>query len=119
MITSIATHLDPTNHHEGVPDSRLIEALGIVPSFVAYAAVEHTEATARAILDAMAEAYGFYMGDMEGGTVDAEGVYQYPDDPPLYPLVRWKLDDDVTVYMYQFAIVAVQDKDNTIITRMD
>jgi hypothetical protein len=118
MITSIAAKVDPTSHFKGVPQSRLVEALGIVPSFVAYAAVEAPEVTARAVLDAMAEAYGFYMGDMEGGTVDAEGVYQYPDDPPLYPLVRWKLDD-VTVYMYQYAIVAVQDKDTTIVTRMD
>jgi len=119
MIQSIAVKVDPTGQYKNVARHRLVDALGIVPSFVSYAAVEATEPTARAVLDAMAEAYGFYMGDMEGGTVDAEGVYQYPDDPPLYPLVRWKLDDDVTVYMYQFAIVAVQDKDTTIITRMD
>ena len=119
MIQTIAVKVDPTSHFKGVPQSRLVEALGIVPSFVAYAAVEAPEATARAVLDAMAEVYGFYMGDMEGGSVDAEGVYSYPDDPPLYPLVRWKLDDDVTVYMYQFAIVAVKDGNETIIARLD
>ena len=118
MIQTIAVKVDPTGQYKKVPKQRLVDALGIVPSFVSYAAVEAPEATARAVLDAMAEAYGFYMGDMEGGTVDAEGVYQYPDDPPLYPLVRWTLDN-VTVYMYQFAIVAVQDEDTTIVTRMD
>jgi hypothetical protein len=118
MIQSIAVKVDPTSHFKGVPQARLLGALGIVPSFVAYAANVAPETTARAMMDAMGEAYGFYMGDMEGGTVDAEGVYSYPEDEPLYPLVRWKLDD-VTVYMYQYAIVAVQDKDTTIITRMD
>ena len=120
-MMSFAQKLDPTGHFSGrnVPPKKLVEALGIVPYFVLSAAEDAQEPTARAVLDIMAEAYGFYLGDMEGGTVDAEGVYSYPEDPDLYPLIKWTVGEKVDVFMYPYAIVAVRDGTNTIITRMD
>ena len=122
-MLSYAHKVDPTGYFEtkGATKPRLIEALGIVPAFVAEAATHGTpsEATPRSVLDDMAKAYGFYMGDMEGGVVTPEGIYQYPEDPDLHPLIQWTLDDSVVIYMYEHAIIALTDGERTIITRMD
>lgn len=120
--------LDPTGHYtDGLADSkreamerRLVMALGIVPQFV-LEAVEKLEAplTVESFYKALCSEYQYYLGPMEGGTVDASGVYQYPEDPDLYPLVSWEVGEGVTTYMYQYAIVAVTDGTTTLITRMD
>lgn len=122
-MLSYAHKIDPTGFFEstGATNPRIIESLGIVPVFVAEAATRGTpsEATPRSVLDDMAQAYGFYMGDMEGGTVTPEGIYQYPEDKDLHPLMQWTLDDSVVIYMYKYAIIALTDGERTIITRMD
>lgn len=39
-------------------------------------------------------------------TVDSEGVYRYPQDPPLTPICTYT-KDDVIVYQYDYGIVCV------------
>ena len=120
-MLSFQQKVDPTGHYgdKKVPTKRLLDALGIVPAFVIEAAMALEEATPRSVMDAMGDVYGFYLGDMEGGTVDSEGVYSYPEDPDLYPLIEWTLGGTVKVYMYNYAIIVVTDGKETIVTRMD
>lgn len=120
MIISV----DPNKYHVpiGATMDRLVQACGIIPAFAAEAYVKGHE-TAQDVYGAMVEAYGF--GDMSStdwGTVDPTGVYKstYDEDPDMQPLVELSSPDNpVKVYIYQYAIVAVVDKDTTIITRMD
>jgi hypothetical protein len=116
--------IDPTGHFEskGVEKGRLVEACGLIPGFVAFA--ERMEAeTAREVYDYMVKEYGFggFEWSEEEHHVDTgTGVYSYPDDPDLYPLVLLEVDGcDVDVYIYQHAIVSIVGDDETIVCRMD
>ena len=120
--------IDPTGHYTSklkgdklkAMERRLVMALGIVPQFVNEAFEKMEEPpTVESFYKAVCDEYQFYMGPMEGGTIDADGVYEYPEDPPLYPLVSWGVGEGITIYMYQYAIVGVTEGDTTLITRMD
>jgi hypothetical protein len=68
------------------------------------------------------EVYGYGFGDGSGwGTIGPDGTYysQHEEDAPLAPLGRFKITDDITMYVYQYAIVGVTDGTETLITRMD
>ena len=116
--------IDPTGHFvgKGVEKERLVEACGLIPIFIDYA--EHREAeTAREVFEYMVEEYGFggHEWPADKHSVDPEtGVYSYPEDPDLYPLVLFEVDGcDVDVYIYQHAIVSIVGDDETIVCRMD
>ena len=123
--TGLDIQIDPLEGYEGVKPSKLFEATGLIPYFVQEAAFSKDgNTTAKEVMDIMNECYGFGMGDYnmleQGGTVDAEGRYLYPDDPELVPLVQFELDTGVKVYVYQYALVAVVDPEgNEIMVRMD
>lgn len=108
---------DPLSKFPGVSPEDLIEACGFLPQW-ADVAFQHDNSFKEALL----ANYAYYGGPMEGGTVTEEGVYQYPGDPDLYPLVAI-LNQGVpeVLYIYQYGIVAtVSDIDGvTWVTRMD
>ena len=69
--------------------------------------------------DALAEQYGMPLYEISGGTLDANGVYRYPGDKPLKPLIRIDRGDE-TFYQYDYAIVAILSPgSDAYITRMD
>ena len=106
--------IDPLNHYPDMTHADIIESLGLIPPWVAEA-----EATGQTIKASLIENYGpFYMGDMTGGTIDGDGVYTYPDDPPLYPLVKAEHNGE-TFYQYHYGIVAVTTDGGQWVTRMD
>ena len=106
--------LDPLKKYNPVLDSQLIEGLGILPLWLAQGKQLGEDAKT-----ALTRRYQFYTGcDIEGGRIDAEGVYRYPGDPPLYPVMKVS-DEKETVYFYPYAIVAVVNEEGTWITRMD
>ena len=115
--------IDPLNGFEGIKHSKLFEATGLIPYFVAEAALTEGTDTAQEAFNVMNEAYGFGLGDYnmlsDKGEVDSEGLYSYPEDPDLAPMVQFKWDD-MTVWVYQYGLVAVRDGEgNTIMQRMD
>ena len=122
MNALIKVAMDPTGHfrNRDVSKDKLLEAMGLIPYF-AVAAAAQLPKTAEKALELMDLEYGFGMGAMTGaGTVDEDGVYEYPEDPPLYPMAAFRFpESDVTVYVYQYAMVAVVDPETTLITRMD
>ena len=115
--------IDPLNGFEGIKDSKLWEATGLIPYFVAEAAATAHLETAQDVMDVMNECYGFGLGDYnmlsEKGEVSPEGLYTYPEDPDMSPMVEFKFGE-FTVWVYQYALVAVRDGEgNTIMQRMD
>jgi hypothetical protein len=56
---------------------------------------------------------------MTGSTVTEDGVWQYPEDPDLYPLMKLQ-EGDVEMLVYPYALVAMRDTSGrTLCTRMD
>ena len=78
--------IDPLDAYQDAEQGRVYKATGIIPNFAVYAQAKHGD-TARKVFDLMGEAYGFGSFESEGATVSPEGVYSYPGDTDLMPLV--------------------------------
>lgn len=115
--------IDPTGKiTEDAPKGQLkehiLDACGLIPHWVVSWNKE-PEAGPKALFDFLDITYGFGMHKM-GGTLDADGTYRYPQDPPLYPLISMETRDG-TLYQYDYGIVAIPmgDQGGHFITRMD
>jgi len=114
--------VDPLKKYKEAKANRLVEACGIIPLFYKDAIEMDTESPASEVYSKMVDLYGF--GDYQSvdwGTVSPEGLYESAhDDPDLAPLLRLDHpDSEVVCYIYQYAIMAVRDKNETILSRMD
>ncbi|KPW03213.1 hypothetical protein [Pseudoalteromonas sp. P1-11] len=62
--------------------------------------------------------YGHRWGD--SATVDDEGMYHYPEDEPLAPILMiLNPRTQQRAFVYPYALVAVQDEGKWITTRLD
>ena len=69
-------HIDPTKHFGEARADRIRTACGIIPHWWFTAvAKEGPEADAKTLYDALVEQYPFYMGPMEGATVDLSLIH--------------------------------------------
>lgn len=112
--------VDPNGHYKSfnVPNERLIAACGVIPEWIMEGYLLGETDMYQAIYDR----YGFPMCDMTGGAVNNsdEGIYKYPGDPELHPIVRWESDTQVA-FMYEHAIMSFVDKATQVVrvTRVD
>ena len=98
-------------NHEQYPEVTR-EYLGLVPDFFISATQGAEDATLDAVADSMDEVYQY--GGFRypfSGTVDADGVYRAPEDPPLEPYVAIGYLDRFTLFCYPYAITALRDND--------
>ena len=112
--------IDPTKGFKHAPLKALYEVMGLLPYITLAGFDNGVGDTVAAVYKGMVTAYGF--GDMsyKGGSVDEEGVYRYPEDPPLAPVARFEREGTpVKVYIYQYALICVTDGENAIFSRMD
>lgn len=90
------------------------EELGLLPYWVLNDAYFHLP-----LREAMEDQYQFPLYEIDGGEVDADGTFYYPDDPPLHPLIRIERLGEVFL-QYHYGMVAFIDKDGqSFVTRMD
>ena len=115
--------LDPNDKFlpTGVRKQSLIDACGVLPMFFHKCEQQGAE-TQEEILECIKAQYGFPVVPMEGGEVGADGVYRFPEDPPLHPIMSctyadW--DSHVQFLVYQHAIVAIRTEGATLVTRLD
>jgi hypothetical protein len=91
--------IDPTRHFEerGATKQSLVEATGFLPAF----ALGDKET----IAENLESNYRFFnewrIGDEE---VDEQGIFYYPDDPPLHPILLIAQGEE-KIYIYQYGIV--------------
>lgn len=113
-------YLDPTGHYreKGAEPSELLEALGMLP-FFAHAAHKKSPRTPKEALDLMGREYRFPFAEDIGATIDNAGIWQYPGDPPLHPVMTCKINATVRVHIYPHSLVAVVGPKKTLTTRMD
>lgn len=120
MQNKILIYPDPNGKFEDVNSNRLLEACGLLPYFAMDENLSHYR-----LKEAMERAYGF--GDLYEivkGEIDSAGVYSYPGDEPLNPLmkiVRYSNDGHRDIlYIYEYAIVAIcEENEKPFISRMD
>lgn len=53
-----------------------------------------------------------------GGIIDKEGIYRYPDDPPMPPYMTWETEAG-TVYFYPYSVMGIPKDDSYTTVRMD
>ena len=41
-----------------------------------------------------------------GGKINDEGIFEYPDDPPMKPFMTWDVEEG-TVYFYPYSIMGI------------
>lgn len=75
--------------------------LGRLPEMIAYSLAQPVP-----LADSMLKAYQFGGDPLTGGTLLADGVYSFPDDPLLYPFARCSTDRG-EFFMYPYGIVAI------------
>ena len=115
--------IDPLNKFKGTPRASIIESCGLLPEFffsvANRATLDHKDLTLDAAWEGLDDEYGFGLYRMTGSTVTPQGVWQYPEDPDLYPLVSMK-HQGVEMLVYDYGLVALRDKSGeTRCTRMD
>ncbi len=111
--------IDPNEHYTGIIDrEKLTEACGCIPVWVAEAMGRRAAGDGESVKDIVCGMYGFPCHPFSG-VVDEEGVYNYPEDPPLNPYMKITGIGGDIVYIYQCAIIAFISKDETYVTRMD
>lgn len=107
--------IDPTGHftERGASKAKLVAACGFLPGFCL-----GEEPT---LAENLVSNYSYFMGWTPPGsaTVDAQGVFLFPEDEPQYPILKVAVDGE-TIYIYQYAIVAHMVNDEFMgWTRMD
>lgn len=107
--------LDPTNTFNGVPQRRLWDACGFIPSFLS----EEDPRPAREQIDERYEHGGGFV-PLRGGKI-VDKMWTYPGDPPMAPIASLTLHGGAeTIYIYPAAFVAIVASDGTAtMTRLD
>jgi len=117
---NIKIHLDPTGAFAKATPEALLDACGYVALWMHEAQVIEDEHQPESLWDYIDECYGFPMCLMSGGSIDENGIYNYPGDPALPPVAKWITDNEM-IYMYQYAILAFVDRKTGVarVTRVD
>jgi hypothetical protein len=105
--------IDPMGKYDHMDETTFHNVIGWIPGWVFNA--EFYDAPVK---DALTEQYGFGELNSMNGKLDEDGVYTYPEDPDLYPLIKMTRGDE-TVFQYPYGIVAIRNADGDFITRMD
>lgn len=111
-----AVEIDPTSQHEknGINPFEIFETLGLIPQFMF-----NDQFLDQPAWEALNNQYqhGGGLRKMDG-TITAEGVYQYPGDPDLYPIAKYTRADE-TIWQYPHGIMAIPKDGTLTLTRMD
>ena len=112
----IHASLDPLYHH--IPQGRTAEMIGEEVGLIWAWCMSKPEGIG--FLQHFEDMYQFGVFEMKGGEVLENGIYKYPEDPDLYPLIRVDNKEE-TVFVYPYGIVAIRNKTtrDTFVTRMD
>lgn len=103
------------NQHYNHSAAEIAEICGILPYWVIQ--YENSKLTT-GLLSYMQQCYGYPAQELTGGSVSSEGVFSFPGDPELYPLLKMQTGDE-TYYQYPYALLAIVNPKGTFVTRMD
>lgn len=108
--------VDPRHGFPDYPTRALLQSLGVLPLWALDKSRDETFA------DSFERNYDFWVGRTDSGKthITDEGVYQYPEDPDMDPILKIEGKTEI-VWFYQYALVAIVNKmdDGVFVTRMD
>jgi hypothetical protein len=117
IINDLRWNVDPCNQFipNGVKKQALRDACGILCNWIypEDPAPAHEQVSGR---------YRFFMGwnPIEDEYFEADGTFNYPEDPPQYPLMQAKLrDETITIYLHSFIDFYNENTKERFYTRMD
>lgn len=111
---NIKLTFDPTNQHSRLSKNEITQACGVLPLWATNPFLLSTP-----LQQAFEAQYPFPMPPLEDGAVTPGGVFQYPNDLDLHPLVKLERGLE-TLFIYPYAIIAILKADgSTFISRMD
>lgn len=106
-------HIDPLVKFPGTPEE-VFNACGYIPIWLFNS--DDVDIPTMELLN-MRYVYGMY--PLEGATIHDDGQFDYPGDPPAWPLVKMIRGDDI-IFQYPAGMVAIKIKDEPwFVTRMD
>ena len=112
-MTNLITFL-PLHRPAGVADEDVIQACGLILPWVRNALLD------KPLQPQLEEQYGFPVIEMTGGTIHENGLYSYPEDPDLKPLVQViRPKTGETFWQYDYGIIAIRSPAGDYVTRMD
>jgi hypothetical protein len=118
-------HYISTGHYGGVDEceEHCKEWAGYIPHIFAEAVMlseERGDVTLDTVAQAMTDVYGMggFMYPMGGDVDPVTGVYSYPGEADLFPLVDIR-SNDLRVLVYPYGIVALTDGDRVKTARFD
>ena len=105
--------LDPTGEHykNNITMKSIVDACGILLTWAADDTYDNFK-------DRMEKNYDYFDSWRTTTDLDQYGIYKYPEDPPMYPLVSMKLNGD-TMFFLPHQMVAIVLPGTTIISRFD
>ena len=113
MINGYQWIINSNKHEEAFA---MLEACGLIPNFID-GLIDETNA--QTVLYYMIKRYGFGENTIEGGHIDDEGRFCYPEDPDMDWYIKTHLENGITVRVYGYGVVAVTDDTQTLVVRMD
>jgi hypothetical protein len=116
-VNMIQWKVDPTGHFEdeGICVERIVEAMGLIPYFLANAADD--ECAKQTFNREYAHGGGWH--EMGGFKMEEDGTIQYPEDPPHRPLAFCQFGKE-EVRIYEYGWVSIRQPDGSYeVSRMD
>jgi len=112
---SLEITIDPLKAYTHRSAQALIEACGVLLPWASEAAILQAPFYAH-----FEEVYPYGLHKMTGGTVDKTGLYEYPGDPPLSPVIQVSSPSEIC-FLYPSAIVAIYNKQSgdSFVTKVD
>lgn len=112
----VKTTVDPMGKYPNASGEQIFLACGQVPVWLN----DLNNPDHESIKSIFSRFYVFGVFETKGGIVDEEGVYKYPNDPDLYPLIKMERGNEI-VYQYRSGLVSIIDVEtgNSFVTRMD
>lgn len=109
--------LDPCDKHRDKKWNFVMAIIGSVPEW--FITEEDKHGVLPKAIDIINKNYPFGFHPMNGITINEDGVFSYPDDPYIYPIVKFNWGDE-TIYQYEFGWVAIVDSNgNSKTARLD
>lgn len=106
--------VDPLFKFTDYTEEEILTSLGFLPEWVI-----NSEYFDKPLVKALDEQYGYGLYESSSGSVTEDGIFQYPNDPDMYPLIKIQRGDE-TFYQYLYGMVSIVQKDgSSYITRLD
>lgn len=104
--STVTLDIDPTGHFKN--PSRCLELVGLIPSW----AMTYNP-NLGTLREHFVSEYRFPISYDDTGKADDTGVYNYPDDPLLYPIGKFEcqLTGDIC-YVYEYGLVSFFEFDD-------